>query len=81
VKNGYGYFVFFHGSKKEHLTNNKGVKHMSASKKKTVEFDAHKTVKEKEEVEFTTKDGKKVDFEAMKKVKEPVHVKFKAKKK
>jgi hypothetical protein len=50
------------------------------SKRKTVEFDAHKNVKEPTEVTFTTKKGQKVDFIAEKEVKEPVHVKFKAKK-
>jgi hypothetical protein len=46
--------------------------------KKTVEFDAHETVKKPTEVTFKTKTGKEVDFEAMKNVKVPVHVKFKA---
>jgi hypothetical protein len=46
--------------------------------KKTVEFDAHKAVKQPTEVTFTTKTGKQVDFEALKNVKVPVHVKFKA---
>lgn len=50
------------------------------TQKKTVEFDAHKTVKKPAEVKFTTKKGQKVDFVAKKNVKEPVHVKFKAKK-
>jgi hypothetical protein len=48
--------------------------------KKRVEFDAHKTVKKRAEVEFTTKDGKAVDFIARKPAKVPVHVKFKANK-
>jgi len=47
------------------------------SMKKTVQFDAHKTVKKPAEVEFTTKDGREVDFVASKKTKVPVHVKFK----
>jgi hypothetical protein len=46
---------------------------------KTVEFDAHKTVKKPTEVEFRTKSGDKVDFVAEKPTKVPVHVKFKAK--
>ncbi len=41
--------------------------------KKTVEFDAHKVVKQEKEISFTKKDGTPVDFEA----KVPVHVKFK----
>lgn len=48
-------------------------------KDKTVEFDAHKTVKKPTEVEFTTKNGTKVDFVADKPTKVPVHVKFKTK--
>ena len=48
-------------------------------KNKTVEFDAHKTVKKPTEVEFTTKKGTKVDFVADKPTKVPVHVKFKTK--
>lgn len=48
-------------------------------KKKTVEFDAHKTVKKPTEVSFTTKEGEEVDFVARKKTKVPEHVKFKAK--
>jgi hypothetical protein len=47
--------------------------------KKTVEFDARKTVKVPVEVEFTTRSGKPVDFEARKPVKKKVHVKFNAK--
>jgi hypothetical protein len=54
-------------------------KNMATSKRKTVEFDAHKKVKREVEVNFTTKKGAPVDFMAEKKVKEPVHVKFKAK--
>lgn len=50
------------------------------TKKKTVEFDAHKIVEKPTEVEFTTKKGEKVDFVAKKNVKESVHVKFKARK-
>lgn len=50
-----------------------------ATKKKTVEFDAHKKVKREVEVNFVTKKGTPVDFMAKKSVKEPVHVKFKAK--
>ena len=49
--------------------------------KKTVEFDAHKKVKQEAEVRFTTKDGTKIDFEAKKPVKVPVHVKFTAQQK
>jgi hypothetical protein len=45
--------------------------------KKTVQFDAHKTVKKPTEVEFTTRDGRDVDFVAAKRTKVPVHVKFK----
>jgi len=48
-------------------------------KKRTVEFDAHRKVKEPTEVTFTTKQGKNVDFVAEKKVERPVHVKFRAK--
>lgn len=47
--------------------------------KKTIEFDAHQTVKRPTEVAFQTKSGKKVDFVADKPTKVPVHVKFKAK--
>jgi hypothetical protein len=46
--------------------------------RKKIEFDAHKIVKKRTEVEFTTKDGKDVDFMAKKKTKVPVHVRFKA---
>jgi hypothetical protein len=46
--------------------------------KKRVEFDAHKIVKRRTEIEFTTRDGKGVDFVADKKAKVPVHVRFKA---
>jgi hypothetical protein len=46
--------------------------------RKKVEFEAHKTIKKRTEVEFTTKDGKGVDFMAKKKAKVPVHVRFKA---
>jgi hypothetical protein len=49
--------------------------------KKTVKFEAHKSVPKKVEVEFRTKTGKPVEFEAKKHVKVPVHVEFKAKKK
>jgi hypothetical protein len=45
--------------------------------KRTVEFDAHKTVRKPTEVEFHTKSGKEVDFTARKPTKVPVHVKFK----
>ena len=48
-------------------------------RKKTVEFDAHRKVKEPTEVRFTTRQGKQVDFVAEKKVEKPVHVKFRAK--
>jgi hypothetical protein len=48
-------------------------------RKKTVEFNAHKKVKEPTEVAFTTKRGKQVEFVAEKKVEKPVHVKFRAK--
>ena len=48
--------------------------------KKTVEFDAHKTVKKPTKVSFKTKEGEKVRFVADKPAKVPVHVKFKAKK-
>lgn len=48
--------------------------------KRTVEFDAHKTVKEPTKVAFKTKDGEKVRFVADKPAKVPVHVKFTAKK-
>lgn len=44
--------------------------------KKTVEFDAHKTVKQPAEVEFTTSKGEKIDFVAKKPTRVPVHVKF-----
>jgi hypothetical protein len=46
--------------------------------KKTVEFDAHHTVKQPAKVAFTTKDGDRVRFVAEKPTKVPVHVKFKA---
>ena len=49
--------------------------------KKTVQFEAHKTVKRPTEVKFTTKKGERVKFEAEKPTKVPVHVKFKAKEK
>jgi len=49
------------------------------SNKRTVEFDAHKKVKQPTEVEFKTRNGKKVDFLANKPTSVPVHVKFKAK--
>jgi hypothetical protein len=55
----------------------KGEKLMA--KEKTIEFDAHKTVKRPTEVEFTTENGKKGDFIADKPTKVPVHVKFKKK--
>lgn len=53
---------------------------MATSKKKTVQFDAHKKVKREVEVDFRTQKGTEVDFMAKKLVKVPVHVKFKAKK-
>jgi hypothetical protein len=46
--------------------------------RKKVEFDAHKIVKKRTEIEFTTKDGKDVDFMAKKKAKVPVRVRFRA---
>jgi hypothetical protein len=46
--------------------------------RKKVEFDAHKIVKKRTEIEFTTKAGKDVDFMAKKRAKVPVHVRFKA---
>ena len=46
--------------------------------KKTVEFEAHKVVKQEKEISFTKKDGTPVDFEAKVPTKVPVHVKFKA---
>jgi hypothetical protein len=46
--------------------------------KKTVEFDAHKKVKQEKEISFTKKDGTPVDFEAKVPTKVLVHVKFKA---
>jgi hypothetical protein len=48
--------------------------------KKTVEFDAHKTVKQPTKVSFKKKDGEKVSFVADKPAEVPVHVKFTAKK-
>jgi hypothetical protein len=48
--------------------------------RKKVEFDAHKVVKKKAEVEFTKRDGTPVDFTARKPVKIPVHVTFTAEK-
>ena len=42
--------------------------------KKTVEFDAHKVVKQEKEISFTKKDGTPVDFEAKVPTKVPVHV-------
>jgi hypothetical protein len=49
--------------------------------RKTVQFDAHKTVKKPTEVQFMTKAGEDIDFVAAKKTRVPVHVKFKAKQK
>ena len=49
------------------------------TRKRTVEFDAHRTAKVPTEVEFRTKSGKRVEFVADKKAKVPVHVRFKAK--
>jgi len=43
--------------------------------KKTVEFDAHQTVKQPTKVTFKTKAGEKVRFVAEKPTKVPVHVK------
>jgi hypothetical protein len=43
---------------------------------KTVEFNAHKQIRQPVEVRFETRKGKKVDFVAEKKVETPVHVKF-----
>ena len=43
---------------------------------KKVEFEAHKVIKKRTEVEFTTKNGQRVDFVAKKPTKVPVHVKF-----
>jgi len=48
------------------------------TKRKTIEFEAHRKVKVPTEVTFPTKKGP-VDFEARKATKVPVHVKFKAK--
>jgi len=48
--------------------------------KKTVEFDAHKTVKKPTKVAFETKAGEEVKFVAEKPKRVPVRVKFKAKK-
>ena len=48
-------------------------------RKRTVEFKAHKKVKEPTDVAFTTKQGKQVEFVAEKKVEKPVRVKFSAK--
>jgi hypothetical protein len=48
--------------------------------KKTVEFDAHKTMKQPTKVAFNTKAGEKVRFVAEKPAKVPVHVKFTTKK-
>lgn len=50
-------------------------------RRKTVEFEAHKTVKKPTEVKFSTKKGERVKFEAEKPTKVPVHVKFKAREK
>jgi len=47
-------------------------------RKKTVEFNAHQTVKEPTKVSFTTKDGNRVRFVAEKPTRVPVHVKFRA---
>ncbi|MGO8731863.1 MAG: hypothetical protein ACLQVM_03610 [Terriglobia bacterium] len=49
-------------------------------KKKTVQFNARKTVKVPVEVDFVTRSGKRVDFEARKPVKKRVRVKFQARK-
>lgn len=48
-------------------------------RRKRVEFDAHKIVKKRTEVEFTTRDGTQVDFKAKKPVEKKVHVDFLAK--
>ena len=50
-----------------------------ATKKHTVQFNAHRVVKEEVPVKFKTRSGERVSFEATKNVKEPVRVKFKAK--
>ena len=46
--------------------------------KKTVEFNAHRVVKQETDVKFRKKDGTPVEFEAKVPTKIPVHVKFKA---
>lgn len=53
-------------------------KEVVMTRKRTVEFDAHKTVKKPTEVSFRTKTGKEVNFTADKPTKVPVHVRFKA---
>jgi hypothetical protein len=54
-----------------------GRRSTSTMTKKTVEFEAHKTIKQEKEISFTKKDGTPVDFEAKVPTKVPVHVKFK----
>ncbi len=51
------------------------------TRKKTVQFDAHKVVNRPTKVAFQTKDGTRVGFVAEKPTEVPVHVKFKAEEK
>lgn len=48
--------------------------------RRTVEFDAHTTVRRPTRVSFTTKGGEKIRFVAEKPAKVPIHVKFTTKK-
>ena len=45
--------------------------------RKTVDFEAHKTVRKPTKVSFTRRDGERVAFRAKKATKVPVHVRFK----
>jgi hypothetical protein len=49
-----------------------------AGKKHSVQFTAHRTLREDVPVNFKTRAGERVSFEAKKNVKEPVRVKFMA---
>jgi len=52
---------------------------MGTTKRKTVEFNAHKKIKKPVRVKFETRAGTPVNFKARKPVETKVHVKFKAK--
>jgi hypothetical protein len=46
--------------------------------KKTVDFEARRTVRKPTDVAFTTRDGRNVDFVAQKPIREEVRVRFRA---